>query len=141
MSELTTIERLLLPLVRRFVSLWVRPAVLPNDVRERFAPGRPVVYVLEKRAWSTPPCSSTCAGIADCHRRWRHWAPARCWRVGAFLRAPTRPVRPADRPAHAGGVEALTGIAAADIAFDADLVPVSLFWGRARRVASAPGCV
>ena len=49
MSELTTIERLLLPLVRRFVSLWVRPAVLPNDVRERFAPGRPVVYVLEKR--------------------------------------------------------------------------------------------
>ena len=28
-------------------------------------------------------------------------------------------------------MSALTGIAAADIAFDADLVPVSLFWGRA----------
>ena len=50
MSEFTTIERLLLPLVRRFVSLWVRPAVLPNDVREHFASGRPVVYALEKRS-------------------------------------------------------------------------------------------
>ncbi len=29
------------------------------------------------------------------------------------------------------GLRTLTGIAAADIAFDADLVPVSLFWGRA----------
>ena len=50
MTGPTPLERLLLPLVRRFVALWVRPAVLPDDLGERFAAGRPVVYVLEKRS-------------------------------------------------------------------------------------------
>ena len=33
MSGFTLFERLALPLVRGFVSLWVRPSVLPDDVR------------------------------------------------------------------------------------------------------------
>ncbi len=50
MSGYTALERLLLPIVRRFVALWVRPAVLPDDVAARLPDGRPVVYVLEKRS-------------------------------------------------------------------------------------------
>ena len=40
MSGLTAIERLLLPLVRRFVALWVRPSVLPDGLAERLGSGR-----------------------------------------------------------------------------------------------------
>jgi 1-acyl-sn-glycerol-3-phosphate acyltransferase len=132
MSELTTIERLLLPLVRRFVSLWVRPVVLPNDVRERFAPGRPVVYVLEKR------------GVVDvavleyvCRDR---GLPPPLAPLGSGALLPASVLFLERRRGLFGqridrrmpeGLRALTGIAAADIAFDADLVPVSLFWGRA----------
>ena len=50
MSLFTPAERLLLPLVRRFVALWVRPSVMPDDLDARFAAGRPVVYALEKRS-------------------------------------------------------------------------------------------
>ena len=50
MSYFSPLERLLLPLVRRFVSLWVGPSVLPDDVAGRFVSGRPVVYALEKRS-------------------------------------------------------------------------------------------
>ena len=132
MSELTTIERLLLPLVRRFVSLWVRPVVLPNDVRDRIVPGRPAVYVLEKHSVvdlavleyvcaerSLPPPLAPLgsgalltASVLFLERR-----------RGLFGQRIDRRMPE--------GLRTLTGIAAADIAFDADLVPVSLFWGRA----------
>jgi hypothetical protein len=35
MSGFTALERLLLPLVRRFVALWVRPSILPDDAAAR----------------------------------------------------------------------------------------------------------
>src|SRR6187431_873261 len=97
MSELTTIERLLLPLVRRFVSLWVRPVVLPNDVRERFAPGRPVVYVLEKRGVVD-------AAVLEYVCRDRGLGIRRAVAgFGALSGAASGPVRPAHRSADAGG--------------------------------------
>ena len=49
-SSFSPLERLLLPLVRRFVALWVRPSVMPDDLGERFVPGRAVVYALEKQS-------------------------------------------------------------------------------------------
>jgi glycerol-3-phosphate O-acyltransferase len=50
-SPFSAFERLLLPLARRLAALWVRPAVLPEDVRERLAAASgPLVYVLEKRS-------------------------------------------------------------------------------------------
>src|SRR5512134_4105666 len=50
MSEFTAFERLALPVVRWLVKLWVRPSVLPDDVRNRYGGGRHVVYALEKRS-------------------------------------------------------------------------------------------
>ena len=132
MSELSTVERLLLPLVRRFVSVWVRPAVLPNDVRERFAPGRPFVYVLEKR-------SVVDAAVLE-HVCAERGLPPPLAPLGSGALLPHSVLFLERRRGIAGqridrrmpeGLRTLTGIAAADIAFDADLVPVSLFWGRA----------
>jgi glycerol-3-phosphate O-acyltransferase len=131
MSELTTVERLLLPLVRRFVALWVRPAVLPNDVRERFAHARTVVYALEKR-------SVVDLAVLDyvCRER---GLPSPLAPLGSGALMPHSVLFLERRRGVAGQridrrmpreLRTLTGIAAADIAFDADLIPVSLFWGR-----------
>ncbi|RPI15408.1 MAG: glycerol-3-phosphate 1-O-acyltransferase PlsB [Lysobacterales bacterium] len=131
MRPLTALERLLLPLVRRFVTLWVRPSVLPDDVAARFLPGRPIVYVLEKR------------GLVDvavlefvCRER---NLPLPLAPVGdgllpaavAFLerRAGWLGMRIDRRMPEA--LRTLTDKAATDLGFDAELVPVSLYWGRA----------
>lgn len=132
MSAFSPLERLLLPLVRRFVALWVRPSVLPDDPAESFTPGRTVVYALEKRSLvdvavleyvcrgrglpmplaapdgAGPPK----AGLVFLERR------AGVFRMRVDRRTP----------------EALRELAAAasrDVTFEADIVPVSLFWGRA----------
>jgi len=132
MSEFTTIERLLLPLVRRFVSLWVRPAVLPNDVREHFAPGRPVVYALEKR-------SVVDVAVLE-HVCSERGLPPPLAPLGSGALLPASVLFLERRRGLLGQrsdrripetLRALTGMAATDLAFDADIVPVSLFWGRA----------
>ena len=132
MSSFSPLERLLLPLVRRFVALWVRPSVLPDDLGERFVAGRPVVYALEKQ-------SLVDLAVLEYVCRERR------------LPMPLKPVAGPSRPGigvlfmsrRAGffgmrvdrrtpeAVRALTSAASTDPAFDADLVPVSLFWGRA----------
>jgi glycerol-3-phosphate O-acyltransferase len=126
MSDFTPLERLLLPLVRRFVALWVRPAVLPQVLDERLAAGRPVVYVLEKRSvvdfavleyvcrerGLPPPLGAPPPGGVVFMER----------RAGVFgLRIDRRLPQ---------ALRVLAEAAAADLALDADLVPVSLFWGR-----------
>ncbi|MBP9590573.1 MAG: glycerol-3-phosphate 1-O-acyltransferase PlsB [Steroidobacteraceae bacterium] len=132
MSGFSALERLLLPLVRRFVALWVRPSVLPDSVTERFAPGRPVIYVLEKR-------SLVDVAVLEyvCRER-KLPQPFAPLGSGALLASS---VLFLERRAGLFGqridrrmpeaLRTLTGAAAADLAFDADLVPVSLFWGRA----------
>jgi glycerol-3-phosphate O-acyltransferase len=134
MSAFTPLERLLLPLVRRFVALWVRPSILPDDVAGRLRTGRPVVYALEKR-------SVVDAAVLEYVCREKSLPP---------------PLEPLGSPGAAGTLpgrlvflERRTGLfgaridrrtpetlrilaaAAADPAFDVDIVPVSLFWGRA----------
>ena len=132
MSEFTAIERLLLPLVRRFVELWVRPSVLPDGLAERFSSGRPVLYALEKR-------SVVDVAVLEFACRARRLPqplapmgsgtvlPVSCLflerRTGFFGQRVDRRLPEALRT--------LTGVAAADLAFDVDIVPVSLFWGRA----------
>jgi glycerol-3-phosphate O-acyltransferase len=131
MTGLTPLERLLLPLVRRFVALWVRPSVLPDDLDTRFVAGRPVVYVLEKR-------SVVDAAVLEYVCRARGLPPLA---LAADGRLPHRRVLFLERRAGLfgaridrrmpGELRELSEAAARDLAFDADFVPVSLFWGRA----------
>jgi glycerol-3-phosphate O-acyltransferase len=130
MSALSAMERLLLPLVRRFVGLWVRPSVLPDDVAARIGSGRSVVYALEKRS------------IIDfavleyaCQQRSLPMPLARLSPVlpasVVFLerRAGFLGLRIDRRMPDA--LRTLANRAGEDPAFEVDVVPVSLFWGRA----------
>ena len=131
MSGLSVMERLLLPLVRRFVASWVRPSILPDGVAERFAPGRPVVYALEKRS------VVDLAVLEYICREKSLPAPLAPLGVGARL-----PVSVMFLERRAGFLRMridrripqtlrdLAALAATDIGFEADVVPVSLFWGR-----------
>ncbi len=131
-SSFSPLERLLLPLARRFVALWVRPSVMPDDLGERFVPARAVVYALEKQ-------SLVDLAVLEYVCRERRWP------------LPLKPVTGPSRPGigvlfmsrRAGffgqrvdhrtpeALRALTSAAAVDPAFDVDIVPISLFWGRA----------
>ena len=130
--EFTFFERLLLPLVRWLVRWWVRPSVLPDDVRERLGRGRPVVYALEKRSVVDfavleyvcrergLPMPLQPLGSGTLLRRSIFFLERR---IGFFgLRVDRR---------MPDALRILSGAAAADITFEADIVPVSLFWGRA----------
>lgn len=132
MSELRPTERLLLPLVRRFVALWVRPAVLPDAIRERLVSGRPVVYALEKhgvidlavleqtcrdRGLPSPFVAPVTGGVLDASVLFLER------RIGVLgLRIDRRMPE---------ALRTLVAQSVADPAFEADIVPVSLFWGRA----------
>jgi len=133
MTGLTPLERLLLPVVRRFVALWVRPAVLPDDLDERFGAARAVIYVLEKR-------SVVDAAVLEYVCRERRM-PAVAVASTGDRRLPDLRMLFLERRAGLFGMRIdrrmpaelreLSEAAARDLAFDADFVPVSLFWGRA----------
>jgi len=132
MTGFTPLERLLLPLVRRFVALWVRPSILPDDLGGRFTGGRPVVYVLEKR-------SLVDVAVLDyvCRER----ALPKPLVAAGSDNVPSERIMFLERRAGLFGsridrrmpesLRLLADAAARDLAFDVDLVPVSLFWGRA----------
>jgi glycerol-3-phosphate O-acyltransferase len=131
-SAFSPLERLLLPLVRRFVALWVRPSVLPDGLAGNFVQGRAVVYALEKRSLVdvavleyvcrdrklpmplAPPAGAGRPGVGVLFLERR----AGLFRTRIDRRTPE-------------ALRDLTSAAATDLAFDADIVPVSLFWGRA----------
>ncbi len=132
MSSLSAIERLLLPLVRRFVALWVRPSVLPDDVAERQAAGRPVVYALEKR-------SVIDVAVLEYVCRERALSPPLA-PFGARALLPESVLFVERRAGFLGlridrrmpdALRVLAGAAGTDPAFEAQVLPVSLFWGRA----------
>ena len=131
MSGYTAFERLALPFVRRLVALWVRPSVLPDDLRTRVASDRRAVYALEKRSViDLAVLEHVCAerGLRDPHQPLGGDGLAQESllylerRTGFFGQRIDRRMPEALR--------ALTTAAADDIEFDADIVPVSLFWGR-----------
>jgi glycerol-3-phosphate O-acyltransferase len=130
-SAFSPFERLLLPLVRRFVALWVRPSVLPDDVAAGFTSGRPVVYALEKR-------SLIDVAVLEYVCRERQWPPPlRTGRSGlpgagvAFLERRAGLLRTRVDRRTPETLRELAAAASRDPAFEADIVPVSLFWGRA----------
>ncbi|HET7203712.1 MAG TPA: glycerol-3-phosphate 1-O-acyltransferase PlsB [Steroidobacteraceae bacterium] len=131
MSDYTAFERLALPFVRWLVALWVRPSVLPDDLRTRVASPRRVVYALEKRSVvDLAVLEHVCAerGLRDPHQPLGpEGLPPESLlylerRTGFFGQRIDRRMPEALR--------ALTTAAVDDIEFDADIVPVSLFWGR-----------
>ena len=132
MSGFTALERLLLPLVRRFVALWVRPSILPDDAAARLAVGQQVVYALEKR-------SVVDVAVLEYVCRERNLPlPLVTFGPGPVLptsvlflerRAGLFGLRVDRRMPEA--LRTLTAAAAKDMGFEVDVVPVSLFWGRA----------
>ena len=134
MNVLLGLDRTLLWLAGRVLSLWVRPMALPVDAAERLrGRGRRVIYVLERRSLAD------LLALAISCRRIGLPSPLRGFRIGA-LREP-RPVIALERGRgwlrsrlDRRAPERLIRIIAAGGAIgdlDMDLVPVSVFWGRA----------
>lgn len=128
------LDRTLLWLSFRLLSLWVRPTALPVDEAEQLrGRGRRVLYVLERRSLSD------LLALAIVCRNLGLPSPLRAFRLGALREA--RPVIALERSRGWPRLrpdrripERLTRIVAAAAAagdFDLDLVPVSVFWGRA----------
>jgi glycerol-3-phosphate O-acyltransferase len=132
MSVFTAFERLALPVVRWLVAVWVRPSVLPDDVRARLGGGGTLVYALEKRSvidFAVLEYVCRERGLPD------PLAPVGTNRVlpGSLMFLERRTGVFAQRIDRRmpDALRALTAAAADDFTFDADIVPVSLFWGRA----------
>jgi glycerol-3-phosphate O-acyltransferase len=132
MAELSALDRLWLTLLRGPISWWARPHVLPEDLRSRLAGrDRPICYVLDM------------LGVADLIVLEKV-----CPQHG--LAEPLQALKPPLPPASVLFLERRTGFwgdrvdhrisesmrqlvqaAVEDPSLDVDLVPVSVFWGRA----------
>lgn len=125
------LERFSWPLLRWCVSRWIAPAVLPQDVRSRLLRGRPLVYVLEKRGLidlavldhvcrnnGLPPPTEPAGSAAALVRPVTFLERSRGWFGNRIDRRLTDEMRLLSEAAAADGL-------------DADLIPVSMFWGRA----------
>ncbi len=108
--------------VRKTLGLWVKATIKPEDIAETLAArARPVCYVLENES------HADLAVLDDACARLRMPPPERCFalaRQSPFLGFRSRSRAPRY-------LVHLVDSAAADPGFDADLVPVSIFWGRA----------
>ncbi len=132
MADQSRWDRLLFSLLRGPISLWARPHVLPEDLRRRYAQHpRPICYVLERRSAADLVVLEKVAqanGLPD---------PLEA------LRAPLPPQSACflERRAsfwserwHRRIPDTLRDLVAAvqkDPSLDVDLIPVSVFWGRA----------
>jgi glycerol-3-phosphate O-acyltransferase len=132
MSDYTAFERLALPIVRRLVALWVRPSVLPDDLRNRPVTDRVPVYALEKR-------SVVDLAVLEYVCRERGLPDPRA-PVGAARLLPDSLLFLERRTGFFGqridrrmpeALRVLATAAGSDMTFNPELVPVSLFWGRA----------
>ena len=131
MSDYSAFERLMLPFVRRLVALWVRPSVLPDDLHARVVRERRVVYALEKRSViDLAVLEHVCAERALPDPQQPFNADGLLPSSMLFLERRTGFFGQRIDRRMPEAVRALTTRAADDLAFDADIVPVSLFWGR-----------
>lgn len=130
-------QRLLSPLTSLWVSLWARPRILPEQFVERLGvSGRPVCFVLssnaaadqevlrrllQRPAWRqrlTASSGMIASGEVICLQRWAGTLNNRLdHRLPVKLRKLVASVHGA--------------VLLADASHDVDVVPVSLFWGRA----------
>ncbi len=131
-----SIQRLLSPLVSIWVRCWARPRSLPEQFAERLPAGRPVCLVLHNNAsadqevlrrllrqpaWQQSLAAGSTiipSGEVICLQRW----------VGALHNRLDHRV-PIELRKLVASVHAATLLA--DDMHDVDMIPVSLFWGRA----------
>jgi glycerol-3-phosphate O-acyltransferase len=134
MADLSGSVRLWLSLLRRPIAAWARPHVLPEDLQQRFAhPSRPICYVLEMHSVAdVVVLEKVCAanGLPEPLQSLRPPLPSRSVlfleRFAGFWGHRLDPrIAPQFRQ--------LVNAAAADPTLDVDLLPVSVFWGRAPR--------
>ncbi len=133
MSDFSAFERLALPIVRGLVALWVRPSVLPDDAKAQHR-GRPRSRVRAREAQRDRPRGARVrlpraglAGSAPAGRR----QGACCADSLIFLERRTGFFGQRIDRRMPEALRALTAAAGEDITFDPELIPVSLFWGRA----------
>ena len=132
MADLSAWDRVLLALLRRPLSMWARPHVLPEDIKARLGEQtRPVCYVLEMHGVADLVVLEK---VTEAHR----------------LPSPSQALKPPlpatstfflERFADFWGdridrrvsppLRQLVRAATSDRALDVDLIPVSVFWGRA----------
>ncbi|MET0499331.1 MAG: glycerol-3-phosphate 1-O-acyltransferase PlsB [Steroidobacteraceae bacterium] len=132
MADLSGAARFWLALLRRPISLWARAHVLPENLRERFGqPQRPICYILEMHSVAdVVVLEKVCAayGLPEPLQPLKPPLPSRCVFflerfAGFWGDRIDRRISPELRQ--------LVKVAAEDPTFDVDLLPVSVFWGRA----------
>ena len=132
MADLSGWNRLWLSLLRAPILLWARPHVLPEDLSRRYQQHpRPICYVLDSNA------------IADIVVLERVCSAHGLPEPMQALRSPLPPISLfflermvgfwSDRPDPriSATMRQLVNAVAADPTLDVDLIPVSMFWGRA----------
>ncbi len=127
------VSRVAIWLARKPLALWVRTRVRPEDAAQRLrGRGRPICYVLERQSLSDLlVLQEVC--VAE-----RLPRPSRRLKIGAerprsvcYLGRRTGWIRTRVDRRPPGLLEELLAAAAVDPAFDVDIVPVAIFWGRA----------
>lgn len=132
MADQSGWDRVLLSVLRAPISLWARPHVLPEDLRKRYAQHpRPICYVLDRRSVADLVVLEKVAraqALPEPLQALKPPLPAQSFffleRLRGFWGDRV------DRRIPATFRE-LVAAAAADPTLDVDLIPVSVFWGRA----------
>lgn len=132
MADLSGWNRLWLSLLRAPILLWARPHVLPQDLSRRYAQhGRPICYVLDSNAIADlvvleRVCSAH--GLPEPMQALRPPLPSSSVffleRMAGFWSNRTD-------PRISASMRQLINAVSADPTLDVDLIPVSMFWGRA----------
>ncbi|WP_043487425.1 glycerol-3-phosphate 1-O-acyltransferase PlsB [Halomonas halodenitrificans] len=131
MALLHTLTTPLRALMTRMIAAWVRPRLIepsPDDLG--ITAGQPVIYVLPRTAWSDAwllGSLTSCHGLPGADRRYR--LAGRLFPGCLALPLPRRRLRrlPRGEPPFEALIERLE----ADPELEIQLVPVSIFWGRA----------
>src|SRR5271169_1308016 len=127
--------------VRKLLSMWVRVTIKPDDaVAAIGARPRPVCYVLERESGTDFAVLSSVCALHNLPRPERRLMMGERRAERAYFELMRRPslFRPGDAARAPRYLVQLIAAAAVHPLFDVDLVPVSIFWGRAPHKEVSP---